>query len=118
MKQVIVWVNPFILIPSEFVAYMEKNGFTVNYLEEFYTDSIDDVDSYRNVLFSIADNDWKKFSIWRLGHSIHFWESYLDSGIWERVPKEILKKYPYTWGNRPDKYQLIPGTSFLYVEKQ
>lgn len=105
MKQVIVWVNPFILTPSEFVVYMEKNGFTVSYLDEFYTPAVEDIGSYRNVLFSIADDDWRKFSLWRLQHSIHCWEAYLDSGMWEYVPETLLIKYPYTWGSRPNKYR-------------
>lgn len=104
MKQVLVWVNPFILTPSEFVVYMEKNGFIVSYLDEFYTPAVEDISSYRNVLFSVADDNRAKFSLWKLQYSIRPWEMYLDSGMWEYVPEEMLKKYPYTWGSYVNKY--------------
>ena len=104
MKQVIVWVNPPTLTGVDFVSYMGSQGFSVEYLEEFCTPSVEGIDGYRNVLFTIADDNWAKFSIWRLGYSIHPWETYLDSGMWEYISEELLKRYLYTWGSRPNKY--------------
>lgn len=104
MKQVFVWVNPPLLMTTDFVFYMSTQGFSVEYLEEFYTPSVEGIDSRNNLLFTIADDNWAKFSLWRLQYSIHPWETYLDSGMWEYIPKEMLKKYPYTWGSRPNKY--------------
>ena len=115
--QVVVWTGTVVGKDkkNEFEEWMAENGFNATYLEEFRTlpdldkdgAPIEDTGGRNDLLFTVSPDNMGKFSVWRLNYSMHWWENYLDSGAWEIVPPEVLRRYPYTWYNRPDKYSAV-----------
>ena len=114
MSQVVVWRGTVVGKDraDEFEQWVAENGFNVVYLEEFKTlpdtdewgDPVEGTGGRNDLLFQVEDDDLGKFSLWRLGYGMSWWEDYLDNGNYAIVPDEVLKRYPYSWDNNPNKY--------------
>ena len=115
MGQVVVWEGTVVgkNKKKDFTDWMEENGYKVKYLEEFKTlpehnadgNIIKGTGGRNDLLFELGEKvDVGKFSIWRLNYGMRWWEDYLDNGAYKYVPSETLKKYPYGWGENPNKY--------------
>ena len=114
--QVVVWTGTIVgeNDKTKFEEWMAENGFNATYLEEFKTlpsvgaigELIKGTGGRNDLLFAVSPDNIGKFSVWRLSYGMHWWEDYLDSGAWEIVPPEVLRRYPYTWHNCPDKYSV------------
>lgn len=121
MSQVVVWEGTVVGKKkiADFESWMSENGFKVKYLEEFktlsYNSEDDETEDYEekmageggrnDLLFELDSSvDIGRFSLWRLTCGMRWWEDYLDNGAYKIVPKEILKRYPYSWDNNPNKY--------------
>ena len=115
MSQIVIWEGTVVGKEKvkEFEDWMEENGFSVKYLEEFKTLPSMDADGKpvkgtggrNDLLFELSDDtDIGKFSVWRFNYGMRWWEDYLDNGSYKVVPQQILSKYPYGWNNNPNKY--------------
>ena len=114
MSQIVVWEGTVVGKEkvSDFEDWMKDNGFNVKYLEEFETlpdtwcgKIIKGTGGRNDLLFELGDDvDVGRFAIWRLSYGMRWWEDYLDNGGYKIVPEKVLKRYPYGWGNNPDKY--------------
>ena len=115
MEQIVVWPGTVLGTEKakEFETWIADNGFTAKYLTEFRTlptmgsdgKFVKGTGGRNDLLFELDDSvDTGKFSLWRLNYGMRWWEDYLDNGAYKIVPQQILNKYPYGWGNNPQKY--------------
>ncbi len=115
-QQVLVW--PGTIVGEEKVKeftdwFKETFGVECSYLEEVKT--LPDQENGRDVegtggrndlFFSVSHKDSEKIAIQRIQFGMRWWEDVLGNGNGVLYPREILDKYPNTWGKKKETVEV------------